>query len=465
MSRATESTAAENAAATDKPETFDTVVIGAGVAGLTTARALSSRGQRVAVLEARDRIGGRLFTERSGGRITDCGASWIHGVDDGPLDEVTRAFGMVGTEFTVGSFQVDGRPIKYFGPDGEPLSDSETAAFIADVHAFDRALVTAIAASADGDSYADAVEATLAELAWEADRQARVREFMQHRTEEQYGAWIDQLDAHGLDDDETNGDELVFAEGFDALASHLAEGLDIRLGHEVSTLRWCPDTGVRACTRGGRFTPAREFTAARAVVTVPIGVLKAGDVEFDPPLPDETLRLLDGFEMNAFEKVFLRFDRKFWDDGVYAFRRQGEAAKWWHSWYDLTALHDEPTLLTFAAGPCAIETRSWSDAEIAESVMASLREIYPDAPEAVHTLITRWQDDPHSYGAYAYMKVGAHTEDHDLLATPLGGGVLQLAGEATWTDDPATLTAAMESGLRAAGNILGETVTAQILYR
>lgn len=47
--------------------------------------------------------------------------------------------------------------------------------------------------------------------------------------------------------------------------------------------------------------------------------------------------------MNAFERIFLRFPQRFWDDGVYAIRRQGEAATWWHSWYDLTDLHEEPT--------------------------------------------------------------------------------------------------------------------------
>ena len=72
--------------------------------------------------------------------------------------------------------------------------------------------------------------------------------------------------------------------------------------------------------------------------------------------------------------------------------------------------------------------------------------------------MTRWQDDPYARGSYAYMTVGSTTADHDDLATPLGGGVLQLAGEATWTDDPATVTAALESGRRAASNILGRDV-------
>ncbi len=71
--------------------------------------------------------------------------------------------------------------------------------------------------------------------------------------------------------------------------------------------------------------------------------------------------------------------------------------------------------------------------------------------------VTSWQDDPFARGSFAYMKVGATTDDHDTLATPIGG-VLHLAGEATWTEDPATVTAAICSGHRAAANVLGRDI-------
>lgn len=430
----------------------EVVIVGAGVAGLTAARLLTDAGLRVIVVEARDRIGGRTHTERTKGWVTDMGASWIHGIDDGPLHEVARSYNMPMTEFTVGSFQVDSRPIAYFGPGGTPLNPAEIADFVADIHAFDQALADTVAASAPGTSYGQAVEQTLASFSWGEDRGRRVREFMQHRSEEQYGAWIDDLDAHGLDDDATNGIEVVFPEGFDRLAAGLAEGLDVRLGHEVRKVRWSSAEGVAVETTRG------IFSAGQAVVTVPVGVLQSGDFTIEPALPAEIGKALDGFRMNAFEKVFLRFPHQFWNEEVYAIRRQGDAAKWWHSWYDLTALHGEPTLLTFAAGPCAVETREWSDQRIADSVLESLRDLFGnEIPPPIDIRVTRWQDDPFTRGSYAYMTVGSRTEDHDLLATPVGG-VLHIAGEATWTDDPATVTAAMCSGHRAAERVLGTKI-------
>ena len=77
--------------------------------------------------------------------------------------------------------------------------------------------------------------------------------------------------------------------------------------------------------------------------------------------------------------------------------------------------------------------------------------------------ITAWQDDPFAHGAYAYMTVGSTTADHDDLATPVGG-VLHIAGEATWTDDPATVTAALHSGHRAASNILGREIPIEEIW-
>lgn len=432
-------------------EHFDTIVVGAGVAGLTAARLLARAGRRVVVLEARDRVGGRISTDRRYGLTTDMGASWIHGITGSPVAAAAEAFGMPMVEFTVGGYQPDSRPIAYYGPDGVRLTDAATRAYIADIHTVDRALIDVVAASAPDASYRDVTEAALDAQGWDAERTQRVREYLEHRTEEQYGAWIEDLAAHGLDDDVIDGDEVVFPDGYDRLPRRLAEGLDIRLIHVVSRVQWSAE-GVLVTTDHGL------FAADSAIVTVPVGVLQSGDLEIEPALPEPVAGALGRLRMNAFEKVFLRFPTKFWDDGVYAIRQQGDEGRWWHSWYDLTALHGTPTLLTFAAGPAAVETRDWTEEEIVDSILAQLRRLYGERvakPTSVH--VTDWQDDPWSHGSYAFMTVGSTTSDHDDLATPIGG-VLHLAGEATWTDDPATVTAAMLSGHRAAQHVLGRDV-------
>lgn len=435
----------------------DTIVIGAGVAGLTAARLLQQAGHRVVVLEARDRIGGRVWTDRTGGFVTDLGASWIHGISDSAVAAAAAAFAMPTVEFTVGGYQPDSRPIAYYGPDGARLSHAAARRFADDIRTVDETLLGIVAASAAADSYRDVTDRALAAQGWSEDRTQRVREYMEHRSEEQYGAWIEDLAAHGLDDDTIDGDEVVFPDGYDRLPAHLADGLDIRLEHVVSHVRWSSD-GVAVTSDHG------ILTADHAVVTVPVGVLQSDDFVIEPALPEPNAGALSRLSMNAFEKIFLRFATKFWDDGVYAIRQQGHEAVWWHSWYDLTSLHGTPTLLTFAAGPAAVETRSWHADRVVESVLAQLRRLYGDRVEQPTRVdITAWQDDPFSHGSYAYMTVGSTTADHDDISTPVGG-VLHIAGEATWTDDPATVPAAMLSGHRAASRILGHEIPIDDLW-
>jgi monoamine oxidase len=436
----------------------DVVIVGAGIAGLTAARLLQKAGLAVVVIEARDRVGGRVHTARADGRVTDLGASWIHGVTGSPVAAAAAAFGMRTHEFTVGGYQVDSRPIAYFSPAGVRLTEEKARAFAEDVHAVDAALVGIIPDSAPHASYRDVTDEALATMGWAPEREQRVREYLEHRAEEQYGAWIEDLAAHGLDDDSIDGEEVVFPDGYDALAQGLAVGVDMRLEHVVSLVEWHAG-GVTVVASGG------IFEAAHAIVTVPVGVLKSADFVIAPAVPEPVAGALSRLTMNAFEKVFLRFPTRFWDDDVYALRQQGEEGRWWHSWYDLTALDGEPTLLTFAAGPAAFATCGWSDAEVAESVLEQLRRIYGDAvPAPSHITVTRWQDDPYARGSYAFMTPGATTADHDALATPIGG-VLHLAGEATWTDDPATVPAAMLSGHRAAERVLGRSLAIEGAWR
>ncbi len=438
-------------------ENVDTVVVGAGVAGLTAARLLEIAGHRCVLVEARDRIGGRVSTDRSDGRVTDLGASWIHGVTDSPVAAAAAAFGLRTIEFTVGGYQPDSRPIAHYGPDGGRLGDDQARRYVDDIRAVDAALHATIAASGPDDSYRDVTEAALAAQGWDAERAQRVREYLEHRAEEQYGAWIDDLAAHGLDDDAIDGDEVVFPDGYDELPAHLAAGLDVRLSTPATRVEWSP-AGVLVATDDG------AFGARHAIVTVPVGVLTSGELLFSPALPDAHAAALSRLTMNRFEKVFLRFPERFWEPDVYAIRQQGPEGRWWHSWYDLTRLDGEPTLLTFAAGPAAEVTADWDDERLVASVLAQLRRLYGDrvpAPTAVHR--TAWQHDPWSRGSYAFMRPGSTTADHDDLAVPIGDR-LHLAGEATWTEDPATVTAALLSGHRAAERVLGRPVAIDALW-
>lgn len=432
---------------------IDTLVIGAGVSGLTTARLLTQAGQRVVVLESRDRIGGRVCSEQDErGVITDLGASWIHGVQDEPLAELVHKLGIETVEFTAGAHQAGGRPIANFSSNGSRFTSGETERWEQDIAEVKGLLGEAISKLDRGVSFQEIVTQTLQSLPWDDTRLARVRQYFRQHPEEQYGAEWDELDAHGLDSDEVVGDEVIFPNGYSQLPLALAAGLDIRLGHCVSRITWGTSGVVVRANHS-------EFSASRVVVTLPVGVLQHGDVAFEPPLPADVSLALSRLRMNAFEKVFVEFPEQFWDNNVYALRQHGAAGSTWHSWYDLTRATGKPTLLAFAGGNHARRIITQSRSEIITDVLSALTAMYGDAvPTPTKLTVTNWQDDPFSRGSYAYMTVGSAIEDHDNLALPLGDGALHMSGEATWGEDPATVPGALRSGHRVAERILGQTL-------
>jgi monoamine oxidase len=412
---------------------------------------LADAGQDVVVLEARDRIGGRMLTDRSAGFPVDLGASWIHGIDGSALFELVQALGIPTREFTVGSFQAGGRPMEHFAGDGTPMDDAASARWIHDVDFVDGLLAEEIARSSPGDTYLDVTERALDRSGLAPERIDEVREFFRHRVEEQCGAWIGDLDAHGLDEDAIDGDEVIFPRGYDELPHRLAAGLDIRLAHRVTMVARSSE-GVAATTDRG------VFHARRAVVTVPLGVLKAGDIAFDPALPAEVSEPIARLGMGVFNKVFVQFDERFWDDTSYVLRTLGEAGADWHSWYDVSAISGRPTLLTFAAGPFGARMQGQADDAVVASAVHALRRLYGRAVgDPVAYWVTRWGDDPYSRGSYSHVAAGASHRDHDALAGPVDG-VLHFAGEATWGAEPATVGGAYLSGHRAAERILSRAV-------
>lgn len=431
--------------------TFDTIVIGAGMSGVTAARMIADAGRSVVVLEARDRVGGRMHTDRSAGFPVDLGASWIHGIDDSPLWELVQALGIPTLEYTVGSFQAGGRPIENHDGTGARMDADATAQWIADVEAVDRLLGEEIGASASGDTYLDVTERALDRSGLAPERIDEIREFFRHRVEEQCGAWIGDLGAHGLDEDAIDGDEVIFPRGYDEIPRRVAAGLDIRLEHVVTRVERT-EAGVTVSTPDG------EFSARNALVTVPLGVLQAGTIDFTPPLPDTVAGPIGRLGMGVFNKIFIQFPERFWNDGSYVLRALGEAGEHWHSWYDVSAVSGRPTLLTFAAGPFGRRMQQLSDADVVADALGALRSLYGDlVGEPTAHWVTRWGLDRFSNGSYSYLATGSAHRDHDELAGP-ADGVLHFAGEATWGEEPATVGAAYYSGHRAAERILGGEV-------
>ncbi|MFO7585444.1 MAG: FAD-dependent oxidoreductase [Anaerolineales bacterium] len=416
----------------------DVLVLGAGMAGLSAARELTRRGTRVIVLEARTRIGGRTWTDASLGLPLDMGASWIHGTRGNPLTELADEVGAK-------RVRTDYDNITRYASDGRQLSAREDA----EIDEILDTLTELIAKWQEDFDDDVSLQATISAYLQEADLPAetlrRAWYAVNTAIEHEYAADAADLSLYWFDNaDDYGGEDVIFPDGYGQLISHLADGLDIRLGHIVRSVEVGP-SGVRVQTERG------QFEADKVVVALPLGVLKGQDISFNPPLPAEKRRAMARMGFGVLNKVYLQFDEVFWDADAhllgYVSERKGE----WCEWLNLAPLVGAPVLLGFNAGRFGLEIESWTDEQVVASALSVLRRIYgPGVPDPRGWLLTRWGSDPFARGSYSSLMPGAEPDDYDTLAAPVDN-ILFFAGEHTLREHPATVHGAYLSGLRAAG--------------
>jgi monoamine oxidase len=430
---------------------FDVIVIGAGAAGLAAAATLADAGRRVCILEARDRIGGRVFTriEPDVPIALELGAEFVHGrspvtmrwlrrfntplidasqnrfsIVNGKLEDADRVFDQMkrGLERTR-------RPAKDLAF-ADFLDGPARKALSARARELARALV-------EGFDAADATRASTLEILdeWSGSSAADAPTF---RPQGGYGQLV-----------------RAIAADLDPALVHL------HLNTIVNEVQWRPGA---VTVRALHFGRPLEFSAPRAIVTLPIGVLQLPAqsphaVRFDPPLAAKQ-RALAGLAAGPVIKILLQFREPFWEalDGG----RFRDAA-FFHSpgapfptfWTPLPIR--APVLAAWCAGPNAARLSGFSTEQIVARALESLTRLFGKRAGSLAQLRTAyvhdWQADPFSCGAYSYVTVGASAA-RQALARPLGQ-TLYFAGEAADTrGEAATVAGALQSGEQAARGIL-----------
>lgn len=420
----------------------DVIVIGAGMSGLAAARHLADHGHGVTVLEARNRIGGRIWTSTTWSGIPlDLGASWIHGIDGNPVVDLAEQAG-------ARTVATSGDSITLYAPGGQELTDPQSGRIehwhteTADAltrYQDDEDIDTSVRSAVDDAiAAADLSDLDNAMLAW------TLNEY-----EHEYSGSVDQLSALHFDDDAAlNGGDVLFPGGYGRLTEHLANGLRILTGHTVVRVDWGRD-GVTVTTDKG------TFQAGKVVVTLPLGVLQTDSVTFGAGLPATTLEAIRALGVGVLNKCYLRFPDVFWADSDWiGYVAPADRYGQWTQWINVARPTGAPVLLGFNAADFGRAIEKWSDTEIVASAMATLRTVYgPGIPDPVDAQITRWASDVFAKGSYSYNKVGSTPTMRDDLAAAVDDRVY-FAGEATDRHSFATVHGAYLSGIRAARQIV-----------
>ena len=420
---------------------IDVLIVGAGAAGLAAWRKLRSAGCQAVILEARDRIGGRILTDYFRSSPVELGAEFIHGKPKTLWPLLKKAHLEVlessGTRMVFDKGVLHPCPAYW-----ENIQTVNERIDPAGEVSYDRFLETVDAsesAKAFAKSYVEGFNAARAELIGTsaiamADRTAaKIEGQRQFRLRMGYWSLIDWL-AKGLPRESLHLETTV-------REIHWQQ-------HQVQALADTPEG-------------ERTFSATRLIVTVPLGVLRAtsdlsGAIRFLPPMPQKEMAL-ERLEVGHVVKLMICFKERFWEvDSRFGFAVS--LAEDFPTWWTQEPLTSN-ILTGWAGGPAGEKLVNLSQAEIYDRAIKSLSRIFAksigwldECAEKIY--FHNWSDDPFSRGAYSYPKTGG-LKAARILALPVDSTIF-FAGEATDSRGAnGTVHAALKSGIKAARTIAG----------
>ena len=417
------------------------LIVGAGIAGLAAAQTLMRQGHEVLVLEARDRIGGRIWTStRWPDAPLDLGATWIHGVKGNPLTALAATIDAATVSTSYESSIV-------YDTSGRPLTEAQES----HLEELQEQVAAALGTAQEQDEDQSVQSAVETALNWGrlAPKDKRLVNFILNGSiEHEYAGSTAELSAHWFDADAAfGGPDALFVNGFQEIIQLLAQGVPVELGQTVEQVAW-------AGRQVQVTTSTATHSADRVIVTLPLGVLKAGAVRFTPALPGRKRSAIAALGMGVLNKCYLRFATAFWPTAFDWLEYIPAQRGVWTEWVSFMRTVNLPVLLGFNAADQGHAIESWTDDEIVASALQTLRIMFGrSVPLPVDYQITRWAADPFARGSYSFNALGSTPVMRDHLAESLNGKVF-FAGEATERDYFSTAHGAYLSGLRAAEEVM-----------
>ncbi|XP_052894422.1 spermine oxidase-like [Anopheles moucheti] len=472
------------------------LIVGAGGAGIAAATRLLERGFRnLTILEAENRIGGRIHSVRRGTNVLDYGAQWVHGKENNFIYDMASKYGLIEIE------QHKENEL-YYKSNGEPVPKEASDRVIDTLH-------TLLEDVNSLQTFSGSLGANYDKVFYDAVRAGKFAGIDQHTCYQLYQFFVKyhntynatdtlhEVSGAGLLEFEDNQDEFLINwknRGFhtllDLLMRKLPEQSDApimveeytKFNHVVKSIQWNTQSSSRpenphhrvsvTCTNGA------TFSANHLILTVSLGVLQdMHTLWFDPPLPDPKRNAIEGLYIGTIDKMFLEFEEPFWpqDNSWHGFGLLWEAndleqlrldGRQWLESVCAFFVPDrtERLLVAWIYGHDARVMEALPEQTVIDGLMFLLRKFLPhfsvlEAPRWFSR--SRWYNNPHFRGSYSSrsMKSDAMRATAAELAEPLIAAsdhapIVQFAGEASHPQLYSTVQGAVASGWREADRLI-----------
>ncbi|GKT54336.1 flavin containing amine oxidoreductase [Colletotrichum tofieldiae] len=455
-------------------QVLDTIIIGAGWSGAVAARELASKGRKVLVLEARDRVGGRANTWVKGDVKVDVGCSWIHGYKEGnPARYIAQDFGVVAHLPKAAEGVV-------YGPDGR-LSSSEADSL--------RTSLGAAHASTKLPHPSPPPDASLASALFAGDSALIASDHkglavaLARSLEIPLGLKLEKASLKWAGWETTTafaGSDAAPEGGYEALVNKVvddakAKGAEVKLSTKIAGVSQSEDGVIVTDAQGNK------FTAKTAISTIPLGTLKAlPESTFNPALPPRLQETIKGTHVGVLEKLLLQYPTAWWPEadkaGSYTFLPTStkpvtetstpaeifEASTLVCANFASPSLPGpSPTLLTYLSETPATALLRFDPKEVAAAYHKFLVSRFKPSsqpPEPAEASLTNWLTDEFSRGATTTPSIissnGERSPlDFKELSRPVWDGKLGFAGEHTEMENRGSVAGAVISGYREAERV------------
>ncbi|GFS88301.1 spermine oxidase [Nephila pilipes] len=474
---------------------YKTIIIGAGIAGISAAHHLVKNGETdFKILEARNRIGGRIISIPVGKEQVDLGASWIHGVLGNPIYELALSNGLISLTndqdpHTVVATTEDGKRV--------PISVVEEvySAYFWFSKRCEEYFLLHLQTPPHIDSVGKHLEMDIAAYLqqYHGDEAVMRRKVFDHLlSRETCITGCHSMDETSLSDfgsySELPGGNVSIPGGFHLIINFLADILpkdSIRLQCEVKHIKWKMKTQIQeheaskeSDSNIGGVSPNQisiecgdgsKWLTQHVIVTLPLGVLKIKAEElFEPKLPDYKMECIENLSFGAVNKIYLEYDRPFLNAEIsevitlWARMEEEDISKTWFRKIYSFRRYTENILLAWVSGREAEYLETLPEEQVANTCTDILRKFLNDPyiPRPCKVICTSWKSHPYSRGSYSYIGVKGSQRDIELLATPIYADpyhskpALMFAGEATHPSFYSTTHGAYLSGKKCAELLL-----------